>query len=53
MCILCVYTLLKVVNHYDFSVLSMLVMGSQKNILDLFAPLINLPVAYLSRFGYG
>ena len=27
MCILCVYTLLKVVGYYDLSVLSMLVMG--------------------------
>ena len=32
MCILFVYTLLKVVSHYDLSVLSMLVMGFQKNL---------------------
>ena len=30
MCILFVYTLLKVVNYYDLSVLSMSVMGFQK-----------------------
>ena len=30
MCILFVYTLLKVVSYYDLSVLSMLVMGFQK-----------------------
>ena len=30
MCILSVYTLLKVVGYYDLSVLSMLVMGFQK-----------------------
>ena len=30
MCILSVYTLLKVVGYYDFSVLSMSVMGFQK-----------------------
>ena len=31
MCILSVYTLLKVVGYYDLSVLSMSVMGFQKN----------------------
>ena len=30
MCILFVYTLLKVVNYYDLSILSMSVMGYQK-----------------------
>ena len=30
MCILSVYTLIKVVGYYDFSVLSMSVMGFQK-----------------------
>ena len=35
MCVLFVYTLLKVVvNYYDLSVLSMLVMGFQKESLD-------------------
>ena len=34
MCILFVYTLLKVVRYYDLSVLSMLVMGFQKKRLD-------------------
>ena len=29
-CVLCLYTLLKVVCHYDLSVLSMSVMGFQK-----------------------
>ena len=32
MCILSVHTLLKVVGYYDFSVLSMLVMGFQKKV---------------------
>ena len=32
MCILSVYTLLKVFNYYDLSVLSMSVMGFQKKI---------------------
>ena len=32
MCILSVYTLLKVVNYYDLSVLSMSVIGFQKKI---------------------
>ena len=32
MCILSVYTLLKVVGYYDFSVLSMSVMGFQKKV---------------------
>ena len=32
MCILTVYTLLKVVSYYDLSVLSMSVMGFQKQI---------------------
>ena len=32
MCILFVYTLLKVVSNYDLSVLSMSVMGSQKKV---------------------
>ena len=31
MCIMSVYTLLKVVGYYDLSVLSMSVMGFQKN----------------------
>ena len=31
-CILLVYTLLKVVNYYDLSVLSMSVMGFQKSL---------------------
>ena len=31
MCILSVYTLLKVVGYYDLSILSMSVMGFQKN----------------------
>ena len=30
----CIYTLLKVVGHYDLSVLSMSVMGFQKKSLD-------------------
>ena len=34
MCILSVYTLLKVVGYYDLSVLSMSVMGFQKKSLD-------------------
>ena len=34
MCILSVYTLLKVVCYYDLSVLSMSVMGFQKKSLD-------------------
>ena len=34
MCILFVYTLLKVVNHYDVSVVSMSVMGFPKKCLD-------------------
>ena len=34
MCILSVYTLLKVVGYYDLSVLSMSVMGFQKRCLD-------------------
>ena len=34
MCILYVYTLLKVVSYYDLSVLSMSVMGFQKKISD-------------------
>ena len=34
MCILSVHTLLKVVGFYDFSVLSMSVMGFQKKSLD-------------------
>ena len=34
MCILFVYTLLKVVSYYDLSILSMSVMGFQKNSLD-------------------
>ena len=33
MCILFVYTLLKVVSYYDLSVLSMSVMGLQKKVL--------------------
>ena len=33
MCILSVYTLLKVVGYYDLSVLSMSVMGFQKEVL--------------------
>ena len=33
MCILSVYTLLKVVGHYDFSVLSMSVMCLKKKVL--------------------
>ena len=32
MCILFVYTLLKVVSHYDLSVLSVSVLGFQKNV---------------------
>ena len=36
MCILSVYTLLKVVGYYDLSVLSMSVMGFQKKSLDGF-----------------
>ena len=32
MCILSVYTLLKVVGYYDFSVLSMSLMGFQKKV---------------------
>ena len=32
MCILFVYTLLKVVSYYDLRVLSMLVMGFQKSL---------------------
>ena len=32
MCILCVYTLLKVVSYYDFSVLSGSVMDFHKNV---------------------
>ena len=32
MCILCVNTLLKVVGHYDLSILSMSVMGFQKRV---------------------
>ena len=35
MCILSVYTLLKVVDYYDLSVLSMSVMGFQKKVLML------------------
>ena len=34
MCTLFVYTLLKVVNYYDLSVMSMSVIGFQKNSLD-------------------
>ena len=34
MCILFVYTLLKVVSYYDLSVLSMSLMGFQKKNLD-------------------
>ena len=34
MCILSVYTLLKVVSYYDLSVLSMSVMGFQKKSFD-------------------
>ena len=34
MCIRFVYTLLKVVSYYDFSVLSMSVIGFQKQSLD-------------------
>ena len=34
MCILSVYTLLKVVGYYDLSVLSMSVMGSPKKSFD-------------------
>ena len=34
MCILSVYTLLKVVGYYDLSVLSMSMMGFQKKKLD-------------------
>ena len=34
MCILSLYALLKVVGHYDLSVLSMSVMGFQKKSLD-------------------
>ena len=34
MCILSLHALLKVVGHYDLSVLSMSVMGFQKNSLD-------------------
>ena len=34
MCILSVYTLLKVVGYYDLSVLSMSVMGLKKRSLD-------------------
>ena len=35
MCIMSVYTLLKVVGYYDLSVLSMSVMGFQKKKLDV------------------
>ena len=35
MCILSVYTLLKIVCYYDLSVLSMSVMGFQKKSLDV------------------
>ena len=34
LCIMCVYTLLKVVSYYDLSVLSMSVMGFQQKSLD-------------------
>ena len=34
MCIVSVYTLLKVVGYYDLSVLSMSVMGSKKNNME-------------------
>ena len=34
MCILFVYTLLKVINYYDLSVMSMSVIGFQKKSLD-------------------
>ena len=36
MCIMSVYTLLKVVGYYDFSILSMSVMGFQQNKKSLY-----------------
>ena len=41
MCILSVYTLLKVVGYYDLSVLSMSVMGFQKKSFDGMSALSN------------